>query len=244
MSDKLILNHSVLLAKGWYKHSKELWQDYRRTIIADGHFHPETRNDVAQILMMFITKHKELLKGGIHDESDIIQEIRNYMDRLIWWNKSRGIEESPIALYDDAVILFCHGMMQISEIKHFDKILAPSKKVLPFSIWEGETEEERDKRFAETYGDKLPYDDEDRYSKSMIEESLDEYYPLEKWIEDGNLVYESVKEFTLAERMPKEGEHIRKSNEEKPFYVTRGWLETLNSFTDELKKKYTYFIKL
>ena len=77
----------------------------------------------------------------------------------------------------------------------------------------------------------------------MIEESLDEYYPLEKWIEDGNLVYESVKEFTLAERMPKEGEHIRKSNEEKPFYVTCGWLETLNSFTDELKKKYTYFIK-
>lgn len=140
MPEKLILNHSVLLAKGWYKHSKELWQDYRRTIIADDHFHPETRNDVAQILMMFITKHKELLKGGIHDESDIIQEIRNYMERLIWWNKSHGIEESPIALYDDTVILFCHGMMQISEIKHFDKILAPSKKVLPLSIWEGETE--------------------------------------------------------------------------------------------------------
>lgn len=34
--EKLVMGHVVLYAKGWYKHSKELWKDYRRAIIADG----------------------------------------------------------------------------------------------------------------------------------------------------------------------------------------------------------------
>lgn len=240
MSDKLIMNHTVLCAKGWYRHSKNLWQDYKRTIYCDGNYMPETRNEVAQLLYMFIMKHKELLKGFVHDESDIPQRIREYMDRIIWWDKDYKKETSPLALYDDAVILFCHGVLQCAEVKLFKKILAPSDKVLPLSKWENETNEDRDKRFAEYFDGKLPYDEDDKYSKDYIK---DYYKTLDDCIKNGELIYQTINEYTLADRMPKEGERIRLGYDGQLICVTKSWLDLYKDFTDDVKRKYVYFIK-
>ena len=162
------------------------------------------------------------------------------MDRIIWWDKDYNKETSPLALYDEAVILFCHGVLQCAEIKLFEKIFAPSDKVLPLSKWENETNEDRDKRFAEYFNGKLPYDEDDKYSKDYLK---DYYKTLDDCIKKGELVYQTINEYTLADRMPKNGERIQLKDDSHLFYVTQGWLDMYRDFTDDLKREYVYLIK-
>ena len=61
---KLVMGHVVLYAKGWYKHSKELWKDYRRAIIADGRYTPYSRRTVAQLLLQFVLENANRLNKG------------------------------------------------------------------------------------------------------------------------------------------------------------------------------------
>ena len=146
MNEKqLILGHTILYAKGWYKRSNEVWKDYRRVIIADGRYNPYTRHDVAQLLLQFVLENANRLnKGHLSDPCYISEEIRKNLGYLYYWRdndtenlkKHRGMKLENITvedMYDNAVIMTCHSIMEFSDPKDFDKILAPSEKVLPLN---------------------------------------------------------------------------------------------------------------
>lgn len=140
---KLVMGHVVLYAKGWYKRSNEAWKDYRRVITADGRYNPYTRHDVAQLLLQFVLENaKRLNKGHLSDPLYISEEIRKNIGYLYYWRdtdaenlkKRRGMNLENLSgedMYDNAVIMTCHYIMEFSDPKDFDTILAPSEKVLP-----------------------------------------------------------------------------------------------------------------
>lgn len=177
---KLILNHVVLCAKGWYKHSKELWKDYRRAITADGRYAPSSRHDVAQFLLEFVMENaKRLNKGHLSDPLYISEEIRKNLGYLYFYRdndtenlkKRRGMNLenlSPESMYDNAVIMTCHHIMEWSDPQDFDKILAPSPRVLPLKHPEPEYKNE-------LFDGKNWYDEEDD-NKKWFYENFDKYH--------------------------------------------------------------------
>ena len=177
---KLVMGHVVLYAKGWYKHSKELWKDYRRVIIADGRYTPYSRRTVAQLLLQFVLENaNQLNKGHLSDPLYINEEIRKNLGNLYYWKendsanlkKLRGMDLEDLSvesMYDNAVIMTCHHIMEFSDPKDFDKILAPSEKVLPL------THQEPDYK-NEVFEGKNWYDDEDE-DKKWFYENFDKYH--------------------------------------------------------------------
>jgi hypothetical protein len=171
---KLVMGHVVLYAKGWYKRSKEVWKDYRRAIIADGRYNPYTRHDVAQLLLQFVLENaKRLNKGHLSDPCYISEEIRKNIGYLYYWRdndtenlkKRRGMNLENLSgedMYDNAVIMTCHYIMEFSDPKDFDKILAPSSKVLPLKHSEPDYKNE-------LFEGKNWYDDEDAGKKWFYE---------------------------------------------------------------------------
>ena len=109
------MGHVVLYAKGWYKHSKELWKDYRRAIIADGRYTPYSRRTVAQLLLQFVLENANRLnKGHLSDPLYINEEIRKHLGNLYYWKendsanlkKLRGMDLEDLSaesMYDNAV---------------------------------------------------------------------------------------------------------------------------------------------
>lgn len=188
----LILNHVVLCAKNWYKHSKYLWQDYKRAIICDGHYTPDSRHDVAYLLMEFVLDHKDVfLPWGAQENCAgyVYDEIRNRIDRLMYVAQRTGEKVTPIQMYDEAVILFCHGAMGWTATAKFDKVLCPSEKVLPLNNTD-RTKEEYEKDLKSIFGDAKPYDEDDKFAKRTFE-SLDDWMSLDRAIENGELTYEN-----------------------------------------------------
>jgi len=177
---KLVMGHVVLYAKGWYKRSKEVWKDYRRVITADGRYNPYNRHDVAQLLLQFVLENaKRLNKGHLSDPLYISEEIRKNLGYLYYWKdndtenlkKRRGMNLENLSgedMYDNAVIMTCHYIMEFSDPKDFDKILAPSKKVLPLKHSEPDYKNE-------LFDGKNWYDDEDE-DKKWFYEHFDEYH--------------------------------------------------------------------
>ena len=133
-NEKLVMGHVVLYAKGWYKHSKELWKDYRRAIIADGRYTPYSRRTVAQLLLQFVLENANRLnKGHLSDPLYINEEIRKNLGNLYYWKendsanlkKLRGMDLENLSvesMYDNAVIMTCHHIMEFSDPKDFDDI--------------------------------------------------------------------------------------------------------------------------
>lgn len=179
-NEKLVMGHVVLYAKGWYKHSKELWKDYRRVIIADGRYTPYSRRTVAQLLLQFVLENANRLnKGHLSDPLYINEEIRKNLGNLYYWKendsanlkKLRGMDLDNLSaesMYDNAVIMTCHHIMEFSDPKDFDKILAPSEKVLPL------THQEPDYK-NEVFEGKNWYDDEDE-DKKWFYDNFDKYH--------------------------------------------------------------------
>ena len=179
-SKKLVMGHVILYAKGWYKRSNEAWKDYRRVITADGRYSPYNRHDVAQLLLQFVLENaKRLNKGHLSDPLYISEEIRKNLGYLYYWKyndtvnlkKRRGMNLENLSaedMYDNAVIMTCHYIMEFSDSKDFDKILAPSEKVLPL------THQEPDYKNEVFYG-KNWYDDKDTDNKWFYEH-FDEYH--------------------------------------------------------------------
>ena len=173
---KLVMGHVVLYAKGWYKRSKELWKDYRRVITADGRYNPYTRHDVAQLLLDYILENAtKLNKGHLSDPLYISEEIRKNLGYLYYWKendtenlkKRRGMNLENLSaedMYDNAVIMTCHYIMEFSDHKDFDKILAPSEKVLPIT-----------QPCDDLFNGKNWYDDEDE-DKKYFYENFDKYH--------------------------------------------------------------------
>ena len=94
-----ILNHTILCAKNWYKHSKNLWQDYKRAIICDGQYTPDSRHDVAYLLMEFVLEHKDVfLPWGAQENCAgyVYDEIRNRIDRLMYVAQCTDEKINPI----------------------------------------------------------------------------------------------------------------------------------------------------
>ena len=179
-NEKLVMGHVVLYAKGWYKHSKELWKDYRRVIIADGRYTPYSRRTVAQLLLQFVLENANRLnKGHLSDPLYICEEIRKNLGNLYYWKendsanlkKFRGMDLEDLSvesMYDNAVIMTCHHIMEFSDPKDFDKILAPSEKVLPLTHQEPDCKNE-------VFDGKNWYDDEDE-DKKWFYENFDKYH--------------------------------------------------------------------
>ena len=177
---KLVMGHVVLYAKGWYKRSKEVWKDYRRVITADGRYNPYNRHDVAQLLLQFVLENaKRLNKGHLADPLYISEEIRKNLGYLYYWKdndtenlkKRRGMNLENLSgedMYDNAVIMTCHYIMEFSDPKDFDMILAPSEKVLPLKHSEPDYKNE-------LFDGKNWYDDEDE-DKKWFYEHFDEYH--------------------------------------------------------------------
>ena len=181
MNEKqLILGHAILYAKGWYKRSNEAWKDYRRVIIADGRYNPYTRHDVAQLLLQVVLENANRLnKGHLSDPCYISEEIRKNLGYLYYWRdndtenlkKHRGMNLENITvedMYDNAVIMTCHSIMEFSDPKDFDKILAPSEKVLPLNHKNPDYKNE-------LFDGKNWYDDENENNKYFYE-NFDKYH--------------------------------------------------------------------
>ena len=190
LKSKLVLNHSHLLAKGWYKKSVNLWEDYRRTITCDGHYTPTTRSDVAYILFGYVSENIDRLSSRQFTQHDIMLEIRKRLLDIIHWDKRDLSRLSPADYYDEAVILFCHYILEFSHRERFDVVLSPSSKVLPLSLNPNETIEDVEKKIEDRFGKAKPFDENDKYSKGMFEDLDSGYYNLDNWIKEGKLTYE------------------------------------------------------
>lgn len=190
MKSKLVLNHTHLLAKGWYQRSVNLWEDYRRTITCDGHYTPITRSDVAYILFGYVSENIDRLSSRQFTQHDIMLEIRKRLLDIIHWDKRDLSRLSPADYYDEAVILFCHYILEFSHRDHFDVVLSPSSKVLPLSLNENETIEDVEKKIEDRFGKAKPFDENDIYSKNMFKALDSECYNLDYWIKNGKLTYE------------------------------------------------------
>lgn len=185
---KLVMGHVVLYAKGWYKRSKEVWKDYRRAIICDGRYTPYSRHDVAQLLLEFVLENAKCLnKGHLSDPLYISEEIRKNLGYLYYWRdndtdnlkKRRGMDLenlSPESMYDNAVIMTCHYIMEFSDVKDFDKILAPSDKVLPLKHPEPDYKND-------LFDGKNWFDDEDEDGKYFYE-NFDKYHAVDFSVTD------------------------------------------------------------
>ena len=189
MKSKLVLNHTHLLAKGWYQRSVNLWEDYRRTITCDGHYTPTTRSDVAYILFGYVSENIDRLSSRQFTQHDIMLEIRKSMLDIIHWDKRDLSKLSPADYYDEAVILFCHYILEFSHRERFDVVLSPSSKVLPLSLNPNETIEDVEKKIEDRFGKAKPFDENDKYSKNTFEDLDSEYYNLDNWIKNGKLTY-------------------------------------------------------
>lgn len=186
---KLVLNHSFLLAKGWYKKSENLWEDYRRTITCDGHYTPTSRSDVAHILFSCVSENIDRLSSRPYTQVEIMLEIKKKMLDIMNWDKRDLSKLSPADFYDEAVILFCHYILEFSHKDNFDVVLSPSSKVLPLSINPNETIEDVEIKIVNIFGKVKPFDENDKYSKNTFEDLDSEYYNLDEWIKNGNLTY-------------------------------------------------------
>jgi hypothetical protein len=190
MKSKLVLNHTHLLAKGWYQRSVNLWEDYRRTITCDGHYTPTTRSDVAHILFSYVSENFDRLSSRKYTQVEIMYEIKKRMLDIMNWDKRDLSKFTPVDFYDEAVILFCHYILEFSHKDHFDVVLSPSSKVLPLSIKPNETIEDVEKQIENRFGKVKPFDENDKYSKNTFEDLDSEYYSLDYWIKNGKLTYE------------------------------------------------------
>lgn len=190
MKSKLVLNHTHLLAKGWYQRSVNLWEDYRRTITCDGHYTPTTRSDVAYILFGYVSENIDRLSSRQYTPVEIMSEIKKKMLDIMNWDKRDLSRLSPADYYDEAVILFCHYILEFSHRERFDVVLSPSSKVLPLSLNPNETIEDVEKKIENRFGKAKPFDENDKYSKNTFEDLDSEYYNLDYWIKNGKLTYE------------------------------------------------------
>ena len=189
----LILDHVFLVAKGWYKNSKYLWQDYKRAIICDGHYTPYSRNDVAYLLLKKVMEHKDkLLPWTAKDEPMLYMynEIRRKMDLIQFINSRKNIKLDPIELYDNAVILVCNSIFVNVPTKDFDKICSPDSRVLPLNVREGETIKDTRIRIKDFFKNAKPYDSDDKYVKDFFKHGIKKYYSLKNAIKNNELIYE------------------------------------------------------
>ena len=190
LKSKLVLNHSHLLAKGWYQKSVNLWEDYRRTITCDGHYTPTSRSDVAHILFSYVTENLDRLSSRKYTPVEIMSEIKKKMLDIMNWDKRDLSRLSPADYYDEAVILFCHYILEFSHRGIFDVVLSPSPKVLPLSLNKNETIEDVEIKIVNMFGKVKPFNENDKYSKRMFEDLDSEYYSLDYWIRHDKLTYE------------------------------------------------------
>ena len=189
LKSKLVLNHTHLLAKGWYKKSVNLWEDYRRTITCDGHYTPTSRSDVAHILFSYVSENIDRLSSRKYTPIEIMFEIKKKMLDIMNWDKRDLSRLSPADYYDEAVILFCHYILEFSDRGIFDVVLSPSSKVLPLSLNPDETIEDFEKKIENMFGKVKPFNENDKYSKGMFEDLDIDYYNLDNWIKNGKLTY-------------------------------------------------------
>ena len=190
LKSKLVLNHTHLLAKGWYEKSVNLWEDYRRTITCDGHYTPTTRSDVAHILFSYVSENIDRLSSRQYTPVEIMSEIKKKMLDIMNWDKRDLSRLSPADYYDEAVILFCHYILEFSDRGIFDVVLSPSSKVLPLSLNKNETIEDVEIKIVNMFGNAKPFDENDKYSKNTFEDLDSEYYSLDYWIKHDKLTYE------------------------------------------------------
>jgi len=189
LKSKLVLNHSFLLAKGWYKKSVNLWEDYRRTITCDGHYTPTTRSDVAHILFSYVSENIDRLSSRKYTPVEIMLEIKKKMLDIMNWDKRDLSKLSPADYYDEAVIFFCHYILEFSHKEKFDVVLSPNPKVLPLSLNKDETIEDVQEKIKKTFGNAKPFDENDKYSKGMFEDLDSGHYNLDNWIKNNKLTY-------------------------------------------------------
>lgn len=189
LKSKLVLNHTHLLAKGWYQRSVNLWEDYRRTITCDGHYTPSTRSDVAYILFNYVSENFDRLSSRKYTQVEIMSEIKKKMLDIMNWDKRDLSKLSPADFYDEAVILFCHYILEFSHRDNFEVVLSPSSKVLPLSLNPNETIEDVEKKIENMFGKAKPFDENDKYSKGMFEDLDSGHYNLDNWIKNGKLTY-------------------------------------------------------
>lgn len=189
------MNHMVLCSKGWYHHSENLWEDYRRCICCDCHYQPYSRHDVAYLMLKFINTHVDKIDYmglNIRPEermTTLYRLIRDKMDLLLFYENRHnpGKEINPFVLYDDATILACHGILQSITLDKFDLIYRPSANVLPLTKWRNETKLEMHLKICEKFKGCKPYDDEIKswFIRNVTKKSLGEE------IAEGRLTYKN-----------------------------------------------------
>ena len=192
---KPIFGHIAMVSKGWYRHSKYLWQEYMRAICCEGHYYPENMTDVAHILLKYVTTYPgTFLTGYANDILSIHEEIRNTLRRIVVFYKDvpefAAIIDDPVKLYDAATILYCHSRISCSEISNYEGSLRPSDKVLPFNL-NGQTRSQYIADVNEKFGkDTKPYETKDGTFWKTHFESYTKSETVKDWINEGKLTFE------------------------------------------------------
>lgn len=191
--EKLVLNHVMLYAKGWYKRTKNLWEGYARAIYCEGHYTPYDMHDVAYYLFKYLMAHKDVfLKNRPDMDIYIYTQIHSYMQDVTYLRKN-GDEEAQNYEFDDAydmaVILFCHEVFDFSDSTCFTDVVFPSKRVMPLSVSWDETHKDVFEKAFNMFGKHKSYDVNDEAAKRMYKRLRKPRYSVSRAITDGELVY-------------------------------------------------------
>lgn len=196
-NNKMVLNHMMLYAKGWYKHTKNLWEGYRRAIYCEGHYTPYDMHDVAYYMFKYLIEHKDVLLNNRPDADIYIYTgIRDRMMDIHYLRKN-GDEESQNYkfenVYDMATILFCHEIFNFTDKSLFSDVVFPSKRVMPLSVSWDETHKDAFEKAFNMFGKHKSYDTNDIAAKRMYKLLRRPRYSVSRAIADKELVYEGPK---------------------------------------------------
>lgn len=199
MADKnrLVCGHMFLYAKGWYRHTVNLWEGYRRAINADGIYTVFDIHEVAFIMFRTLTQHKEAILGKRDDyDEHIFEGINKAIADFHWPIYREWVKDMNAAqIHSMAVIYFCHNAFQFCNMDIFDKVLIPSNKVLLLHHHYGamNNKEEYDNTISQKnwFNGAKPYDTEYQYGKSTYKYLKTRQY-LCQAIRKGELHYQGI----------------------------------------------------
>lgn len=191
--DEFVLDHMVLYCKHWYKRSDEMWKDLRRCMRVDSIYAPETKSDVAYVMLQICSEFADRIwHGSLFN--NVADFHNNVMERFTQ-NTCLGVYGREDYDYNDAVIDLCRIALEFTSNDAFDRILRPSGKVLPLERHTGETRQGRNQYIDKVFRGAIPYVPNNQTKCNHSKSNFDyftKFITLQDVIKDGKLSYKMV----------------------------------------------------
>ncbi len=135
--EKFTLQHTVLYAKGWYKRSRNFWEDIKKCLSADGYSGEIfSKNDCMNVI---INQFQDLPHKRAHNLLTFVSAIQeSECWKYGYYTKNNGKlwgrdEESKDIEYDisEAIVRYCLSQFAHMKNTEWDKCPPDFKKCLP-----------------------------------------------------------------------------------------------------------------